>query len=139
MNNAAQIYMATLEANGISVKETREYKDGETGVVCGLGMKNTNLDILAVFTEDNKYAWIRCFSFAKCSKDHLGQAMIVCNALNQQFKWVKFYVDEDGEFQAEDDAIIDDETAGEEVLELVFRMAKIVDDAYPNVMKAIYA
>lgn len=138
MNSAAQNYIATLNANGMKIKDTMEFPNGETGVLCGWRMDHTALDVIAIFPEGGKYAWIRCFNFAKCPKDRMGQVMIACNALNMQYKWVKFYVDADGDVQAEDDAIIDGATAGTETLELVLRMAQIVDEAYPVVMNAIY-
>lgn len=139
MNSAAQSYIATLNANNMKVKDTMEFKSGETGVLCGWRVDNTSVDVLSIFPDNGKYVWLRCFNFAKCPKDHLAQVMIACNMLNQQYKWVKFYVDEDGDVQAEDDAIIDAATAGSETLELALRMAQIVDEAYPVIMKAIYA
>ncbi|MCD7748614.1 MAG: YbjN domain-containing protein [Oscillospiraceae bacterium] len=138
MNSNAQAYIETLKSNGMKVKDTIEFPNGETGVMAGWRMENTTLDVIAIFPEGGKYVWIRCLNFAKCPKDHMGQVMIACNALNMQYKWVKFYVDADGDVQAEDDAIVDSATVGTETMELVLRMAQIVDEAYPVIMKAVY-
>ena len=40
---------------------------------------------------------------------------------------------------AEDDAILDMANVGEECIELVARMVRVVDEAYPSFMRAIYA
>ena len=62
-----------------------------------------------------------------------------CNTLNAKKRWVKFCIDDDMEIVVADDAVIDEVTAGEEVLELVMRMAVNIDDAYPVINKAIWA
>ncbi|MCD7956036.1 MAG: YbjN domain-containing protein [Lachnospiraceae bacterium] len=138
MNRAAQSYINTLQKNDIKVKETFETEKGQTVVKCGWNLSTTKIDILVVFPEDCKYAEIRCFNFAKVPKDRLGHALIACNELNKKYKWVKFYVDEDGDITAEDDAIIDVATCGDECFELMIRMTQIVNESYPVVMKAIY-
>ncbi|MCC8356959.1 MAG: YbjN domain-containing protein [Oscillospiraceae bacterium] len=114
MNRAAQRYIDTLQRNDIKVKETFETSDGQTVVKCGWNLSSTKIDVLVAFPEDCKYAAIRCFNFASVPKDRLGHALIVCNELNKKYKWVKFYVDDDGDMTAEDDAIIDAETCGDE-------------------------
>ncbi|MCD8365697.1 MAG: YbjN domain-containing protein [Clostridiales bacterium] len=139
MNSAAQSYIDTLKKNNVNAKDVYETKNGKTVVKCGWNLKSTTIDVLVAFSEDCKYVEIRCFSFAKAPQDRLGQVMIACNELNKKYKWVKFYVDDDCEVNAEDDAIIDATTAGDECFELMVRMAGIVDEAYPVIMKAVYA
>ena len=43
------------------------------------------------------------------------------------------------EINLEDDAIVDDETGGKEVFDLVMRMAAIADEAYPELNRAIWS
>lgn len=62
-----------------------------------------------------------------------------CNEANKQFRWIKFYVSDNQEVMAEDDAVLDMASVGEECIELVARMVRVVDEAYPKFMKAIYA
>ena len=53
---------------------------------------------------------------------------------------MKFYVDpDDKKVSVEDDAIVSEGTAGEEIVELVLRMAAIADKAYPDLNRAIWA
>ena len=39
----------------------------------------------------------------------------------------------------EDDAVLDDNSAGEEAKELVLRMASIADQAFPLIMRVLYS
>lgn len=66
------------------------------------------------------------------------KGLIVCNALNQKLRWVKFYLDEESDLIAECDAIVDPETVGEECLSLILKIVHIVDESYPLIMKALW-
>ena len=62
----------------------------------------------------------------------LMEMLALANALNGQFRWVKFVVDEQNKsIIAEDDAVIDLDSCGEEVFECSLHFAQIVDAAYP--------
>ena len=54
-------------------------------------------------------------------------------------RWVKFCIDKERNVQAEVDAVIDDSNAGKVTMNLVLRMASIIDDAYPVINKAIWS
>ena len=77
--------------------------------------------------------------FDRCPAEKLGDVLIVCNALNAQFRWLKFYIDKDNDIMVEDDAILTPETAGEECFELLARTAGILDKAKAELMRAIYS
>ena len=103
------------------------------------GGDNTNITILLCFTADGGYVTFKSFNLCKFSPDKLPQMYKACSELNRDYKWVKFYVDEsDNTVTAQDDAIIQLDSCGEECYELVGRMVTIVDEAYPVLMKAIW-
>ena len=66
-------------------------------------------------------------------------ALLLVNKLNNQFRWTKFYLDDDGDITIRMDAIVSDESAGEEIWELIIRMSRIIDEAYPEMMKTRFA
>ena len=103
----------------------------------GFSMKATKIEILVIFEPDG-HIGIRCFDFMKVTEDQFPAALMCCNDLNKGMRWVKFYIDDDGDINLEDDAILDPNSAGEEVFELVMRMAIIADEAYPTINKAIW-
>ena len=63
----------------------------------------------------------------------LGAACGIGNVLNKNYRWVKFYIDEDYDFVAEMDAIIDPVFVGDECAKLVLKMVGIIDEAYPKI------
>ncbi|MBR2423157.1 MAG: YbjN domain-containing protein [Oscillospiraceae bacterium] len=65
--------------------------------------------------------------------------LVVCNELNNTYKWVKFYLDNDNDMVLQDDAILSVDNAADEVFELMLRMFDIGKEAKPKIMKAIYA
>ena len=77
--------------------------------------------------------------FESVPEDKFLEALIACNELNAQYKWVTFYIDKDKDIIVHDDAILNVETAAEEAFELLLRMLDITSDAKPVLMKAIYA
>ena len=92
----------------------------------------------AVFDDDGHTVGIRSFRFARAKEDCFVDVLKTCNELNTRFRWVKFSVDHDYDVNVEIDCIVNEETAGEVVLELVQRLCSIADDAYPELMRAIY-
>ena len=65
------------------------------------------------------------------------QALTLCNNLNQDYLWAKFYVDRDYDIACDTDAILSDESAGEECIELMFRLISIIDEVRPKVRQLI--
>ena len=52
---------------------------------------------------------------------------------------MKFYLDEDNDVIANGDVMFDEQNAAEACIELIMRTASIIDDAYADIMKAIWA
>ena len=77
--------------------------------------------------------------YEEVPKDKTVDTIIACNALNVQYKWVTFYVDDDNDVVLHLDAILSPATAAEEAFELLVRTLNIGDEAKPIIMKAIYA
>ena len=77
--------------------------------------------------------------YEKIPEDKMADLIFLCNELNAKFKWVKFYVDKDGDLMLQDDSILTPETAAMEAFELLLRMISIGQDVKASVMRAIYA
>lgn len=58
----------------------------------------------------------------------------ICNSLNAQYRWVKFYVDDSNNVVCEIDAIFE-ETNLATILTLLIKMINIIDQSYPELMK----
>ena len=107
----------------------------------------------AGFTGDNYTVKIRFISedndndvkmltdnIAKFPKNKFANAYKLMNELSRKYKYVKFCVDDDGDVTAQYDfpICLTNEAVGKVAVEIALRTAKIVDDAYPEIMKAIW-
>lgn len=72
-------------------------------------------------------------------EDKFAEVLLVCNQLNAQYKWVKFYIDKDNDLMLQTDALLSTSTADEEAFEMLVRMIEISEKAKGEIMKAIYA
>ena len=118
--------------------------DNEDGAIeiAYSGENMMRIRVLLSFDKDEKSVAIHSFTIAKPkdgSEISKIKAYVVCNLLNQKWRWFKFYLDADDEFTASGDAVIDLYTAGEECYELVQRITDIVDKSYPIIMQSIWA
>lgn len=67
--------------------------------------------------------------FAKCMKKDLAAALIAVNQLNARFRWVKFFINEDGEISCSEDALVDIGSVGNECANIAFNMSEIIGKA----------
>ena len=90
--------------------------------------------------DGDPYVSLRCWEITSV-KDVSKRvtAILACNNIHTQWRWVKFYLDDDNDIVAQLDAHLSLTNAGEECHTLVLRMVNIIDDVYPNLMKAIWA
>ncbi len=136
MNQNAQSFMDTLDEKGI--KYSTEELESDTAVTVGFNMENTSLRIRVFFDDDNAHVAFRCFGFVSIKQEQFANALMTCNKCNQDYRWVKFVIDDDLDVNAYDDAVTSPDVAGEECFELLTRILTIVDDCYPIFMKNIW-
>ena len=138
MADLSNSFLEELDKQGLTHQPVIK-EDGRTVIPLGFNLKQYKVRILVFFFDDNNTVAIRCFDFLSVNEDQFPKALVCCNDLNRTKRWVKFYIDDDLDICIEDDAIVDEMTAGQEVLELVMRMVAIADDAYPIMNKAIWS
>ena len=135
-NTAAKLFMAYLEA-----KDTHgSYVNDEESVVrVGWNLDNTKLNIYFFFGEDEKDVHLIGDGFCKVPENKKDAVLQAVNECNKKFRWMKFVLKDEGDVEAEVDAVIQLDSCAEECFELMIRMCSIVDDAYPILMKAIWS
>ena len=79
------------------------------------------------FDEDGESVSLKVFSIAQFTKNQLPDAYEFCNQMNNNWRWIRFYVDSDDEFTADMDAVINPATVGAECVEILQRAVRIVD------------
>lgn len=128
-----------LEEHELTYEPVRVLEDGDEMVQLGAKLDNTFVQLIILFDADEDAVAIRCFDLVRVSEEQYPKALMSCNALNDRMRWVKFCIDKERNVQAEVDAVIDDTNAGKVTMNLVLRMASIIDDAYPVINKAIWS
>ena len=98
----------------------------------------SHLCINIVFDSDGESAQFVTGAVVSVPTEKTAQTLLAVNKNNCNFRWVKFYLDKDNDVICEADAILDANGGGKECVEVVMRMASIVDDAYGDYMRAIW-
>lgn len=107
-----------------------------------MGFRTNNFDAIKIYMifdkeGDNFVVSFKTPNLCKFPAEKTELMYEVCSQMNRQYRWVKFYVDENT-ITCQDDAMIQLETAGNECLNLVERMLLICDRVYPELMKAVW-
>ena len=129
-------YLRYMDKHGIKYAD----KNDRIVSVTYNGDNLNKIPVLVIFDEDGDgIVQLDCWEIAKFKDDKRAAGMIASNELNAKYRWVKFYVDDDGDMRAQIDAYVDYDTVGEECSKLVQRMVSIIDKAYPVMMKYLWA
>lgn len=136
-NAAAKLFVSYLETKEINAR----FLDEEEKVVrVGWKLNNTSLGIIFFFSDDCSDVSLRGSEFINVPKDKADKVYKIINDCNNKYRWIKFVYNEgENEVRAEVDAVIQLDSCAEECFELMIRMSNIVDDAYPEFMKAMWA
>ena len=141
MLSSTQQFIVTLEAKGIKYEinePTQSGKDVMTVTYSGDSMPT--IRCLFFFDEDCESVAIRVFDIVKIPESKVAAIYPVVNAINNKFRFAKFCIDtDDNTVQAEMDAAFRSHDVGEICRELLLRCVSICDDAYPDLMKALWA
>ena len=133
---AAQVTAAFFDSKGIRY----DMSDDGQAISTGFEMDNREgLKILIVFDPGDESVALRAYNVAKIPANKTDSMFAVVNYLNTKYRWIKFVIDEeDNTITAEDDAVIQLDSCGEEVLECCRHIVGIVDRAYPEIMASIF-
>ncbi len=115
-------------------------KDEHSMVVAGFNMKSGNSVRIHFISmdEDNDVA-IRVFGFIHVEEEQRAAALKGINTVNDQFRFAKFTLEEDGDVNVEMDIPQKVENLGPVAFELMIRIVQIMEEAYPILMRAIWA
>jgi hypothetical protein len=144
-DNGAQLFQATkqiaeaFERNGL--KYAAEVKDEETTYVeTGFNTKHGGtMKILFLSHDDDSDVAVRAFAVISGVPDEKRAAVLeVVNACNDDYRFAKFILDEDGDVNMEYDFTVNASEVGESACEIAARFVQILDEAYPRFMKTIW-
>ncbi len=129
-----------LVAQYFEAKDAKAQEVEEDLLRIGWNFEGSSIDIFLHFDESDTHVHLEGINFIKVPEDKFDRMYKVVNQVNNEYKLVKFTLDEESaQIVARDDAVIQLDSCGEECFELMIRMVQIVEDAYPTLMKGIWA
>ena len=123
---AVDSFIAALKSEGIKFSKS----DDKASVFIQYDGDNfEDLTFSFFFDEGGEALSIKVFSIMQFTKDQLPDAYKFCNEMNNEWRWIRFYVDSDDEFTADMDAAIHptSSTCGQEIVNMLHRAVRIVD------------
>ena len=118
----------------------KEYDDRAFRLIF-TGDNCSDISILILFDDSNSdMVRLQCDAVSNANfngKEATGLAL--CNNLNSQYRWVKFYLNEESNIRALVDGMVEPNTCGQEVYRLLNLIVGIIDEAYPDIMRARFA
>ena len=135
MQEYAQLFIDFMDENDIKYTEQKEN-------VLKVVYSGENMDSVPIFVffdnEGDPVVQFKCWEIMNF-KNNKEKALEICNSLNCEYRWIRFYVDEDLDIVASIDAYLDAYTCGEMCMDYIRRIVSIVDEAYPQIAKARWA
>ena len=137
------IYKATREIEKAIKADELHYEIDETEhtsvVSVGFdGKVAKNLTVRFISRDDDNDFSVRCFSIANTPEEKMDVVLKAVNEANDQYRYAKFVVDEDGDINAEYDFPVAGDNIGDSATELLVRFVDIIDKCYPKFMSAIW-
>ena len=135
MNTASQVKEAFEKASW-KFKYIAEQPDGSTIMAAGFNGEKTVTNLLIHIDAQDHTVMIRAADIAKVPIDRKYDVLVVLNQLNEKYRWSRFYVLLTLKHWLNDH--LAGESSGAIVMELILRINSIVNEAFPEIMKAIW-
>lgn len=134
-------FVQALEQKEIRYTDQGTTEGGKDMIAVTYGGDNmSSIRVQFFFDENGESVALRVFDIVKVSDDKVARILTAVNEQNARFRFVKFVLDvRDNTVQAEIDASFRNHDVGDVCLEALQRMVGICDDAYPELMKAMWA
>ena len=97
-----------------------------------------SVDIAFFSSDDDNDVSVRVVAILRAPENRLGQALVAINECNNRFRFVKFVLDKDRDINLEFDMPLRTTNPGDVAVEMLIRIMKILDDAYPVLARAIF-
>ena len=133
-----RIYEALKQSGDLKV--FTDETESSSQVWLQFGIKNGgSYRIRFISTDDDNDVAVRVFSMATVDAGQQGKILPVLNKLNAKYRFVKFVMDKDGDINLEYDYLLRCPDPAASAKEVIIRIVKIVDEAYPEIMRAMWA
>ena len=113
---------------------------GSSAVKAGFRGENVEgVMVHFISSDDDNDVKVVVLNFLKVPAAKRGKVLEVCNNLNYTYRYAKFLLDNDSDVRVEYDLPLRNTDPGNICVEIMIRFMKILDDAYPEFMKALWS
>lgn len=132
------IFDALKSRDGLKVF-TDEHKSSSS-VWLQFGIKDGgSYRIRFISRDDGNDVAVRAYSLISVDQSHRTKVLTVLNELNYKYRYIKLILDSDGDVNLEYDYPVHCPDPAASAGELIDRFTKIIDDIYPELMRALRA
>lgn len=133
-----EIYAALKQHDELKV--FTEEVGNSSNVWLQFGIKNGgSYKIRFISHDDDNDVSVRIYELLSVEEDQYAAILKAINKLNSKYRYVKFVLDKDGDINVEYDYLMRCPDPAASAMELVIRIVKIVDESYPELMRALFA
>lgn len=142
MNQHASVVARYLTDNGY--QDVQLYGDDDERIALSFSGENADSVKVVIAFDDDDYedetVAFRVWNITKYNENNAARVLAACNALNAQYRFVKFYLDEsDHTITGALDTVVELSNAGPICERILIHVVSVVDSAYPDLMKAVWA
>lgn len=139
MFQTTQLIYDTLRQNdGLKVFTEEDGKSSRVWLQFGI-QNGGRYRIEFINTDNGTDTAIRIFDLVIVSPDKIEKILVTLNALNCKYRYAKFTLTKENGVNIEYDYPVSGKHPEESVFEMVIRLTKIVDDSYPELMRAMWS
>ena len=140
---AAEEFVKAMESNNLKVEHQTAGEEGNKSEFIRMGFSGKNFSNLVfhlVFDQEGSHS-AQMFCNEICRFDESKNLLMLqtVNALNTKYRWVTFFVSENGTVNANMSVAFTDEASNQLLINYLEHFVGVIDVAYPILMKALYA
>jgi len=136
MDLIMKLTIAYLEAMKVKYKTE---KDNIISLTASGLQNKTSLEVLVTFDDDANTLALKTKEYASFGENQKTKIYEVCARANALYRWAKFYPDEENNTVIiAADAIVDFDSCGEELMQLVHNVGQAADEAFPEFMQVMW-
>ena len=134
-----EIYNALSQVDGLKVFTEDYTNKSEVWLQFGHKTGGGSYRIHFISTKEKNDVAVRVFGLVKASADNRAAVIETINELNSKYRYAKFCLKEDGDVNLEYDFLASCSNPAESARDLVILILQIVEEAYPTLMRTLWA
>ena len=140
MLQTAQAFVDEMAKKNVKCRQCRDLENGDSLVSYAIkGKNNAQYEIFFIFQTKEPTVCMRVFKLITFPEDRTARIYDAMNELNRKFRWLKFFCDDDCNVHVQEDEPLSAETAGPFCVGMLVRAIGIIEKAYPDLMRALWA